>query len=221
MPRSGYHTLAAVHHVAKADAYAQAGLGEKARCNRGRAAWHASFGAGYVEDDVVGGFPMRVHRDRPSAVHDPVRSPLEYDGHLREDEEQWNPDTADPRSEAYDPRSEYSRMLAEVRASGAFAPSGAAGGRDSPIEDGQRRGYAARAERAQDAFAARNELTELTHDIYAKRVRGDDAKKEYRRLTNSDRGHVIGDDTGERYDAVELARAIEREAARNRRFPRG
>ena len=40
-----YHRLAAVHHRAKADVYADAGLDRKARGHRARAAWHASFGA--------------------------------------------------------------------------------------------------------------------------------------------------------------------------------
>ncbi len=51
MPRSSYHALAAVHHHAKAGVYARAGLLEKARSHRSRAAWHLSFGAVGTDDD--------------------------------------------------------------------------------------------------------------------------------------------------------------------------
>ena len=185
MSRSGYHALAAVHHEAKAEVYARAGLDAKARGHRSRAAWHASFGAGYDDTDVVGGYTMYKHRHRPYDVHDPVESPLEYSGNLQEEEKEWDPDTADPQSDKYDPTSAYSQMLAEVRASRAFAPSGNPGSLDSPIdldpEDAfavrarQRSGYAKRAERAQAGHAARKELTELTRDMYARRMRGEDA----------------------------------------------
>jgi hypothetical protein len=232
MPRANYHALAAVHHEAKAKVYARAGLREKARSHRSRAAWHASFGAGYEDDDVVEGFPMWVHRHQPFNVHDAVKSPLEYEGRLYRDELEWDPDTADPTSDKYNPHSEYSRMLAEVRASGAFAPSGQVGSSGNPIdldpEDAsvvqaeQRRRYAARAQRAQEGYTARKELKAQVRDMYDRRMRGENA--DYARLypPNGYRpnpnflGYTIADDVREAY-TIHLARGIERKANRDRR----
>jgi hypothetical protein len=232
MARANYHALAAVHHEAKANVYARAGLREKARSHKSRAAWHASFGAGYDDADVVEGFPMWKHRHQPFDVHDAVDSPLEYEGDLDRDELEWDPDTADPTSEKYDPHSEYSRMLAEVRVSGAFAPSGQVGSRGNPIdlepEDAtvvqaeQRRGYAARAQRAQVGYAARNELKAQVRDMYERRMRGENAN--YARLHPPNAyqpnpnylGYIIGNDVREGYTAG-LVRGIERKVHRDRR----
>jgi hypothetical protein len=153
-------------------------------------------------------------------------------GDLPGDELGWDPDTADPTSYKYDPHSKYSRMLAEVRASGAFAPSGPVGSHGNPIdlepEDvsvvqaEQRRRYAARAQRAQDAYAARKELKAQTQDMYNRRMRGEPA--EYARLNPPNRyqpnpnylGYIIANDDGEGYTA-DLARGIESMATRDRR----
>jgi hypothetical protein len=234
MPRAGYHALAAVHHEAKAGVYARAGFGAKADGHRRRAAWHASFGDGYADDDIVGGFAMRTHRLYPNQVHDPVESPLEYGGHLSGEERDWDPHTADPNSDKYDPDSAYSRMLEEVRASGAFAPSGRAGSRAHPsdldpedpedasaVQARQRAGYAARTERAQDGYAARAKLKELTRDMYDRRMRGEDA--DYSRLYRGSKNpgsirHAIMDDAGDYWiDTENLAHVIEIKAKRDER----
>jgi hypothetical protein len=232
MPSTNYHALAAVHHEAKANVYARAGLREKAHRHKSRAAWHASFGAGYEDDDVVEGFPMRMHRHRPFDVHDAVDSPLEYEGRLDRDELEWDPDTAEPTSEKYDPHSEYSRLLAEVRVSGAFAPSGQVGSSGNPIdldpEDAsvvqaeQRRRYAARAQRAQEGYAARKELKAQVRDMCDRRMRGENAN--YARLYPPNGyqpnpnylGYIIGNDVREGYTAG-LVRGIERKVYHDRR----
>ncbi len=175
---------------------------------------------------------MRMHRHEPFDVHDAVKSPLEYEGHLYRDELEWDPDTADPTSDKYNPHSEYSRMLAEVRASGAFAPSGQVGSRGNPIdldeEDAsvvqaeQRRRYAARAQRAHEGYAARKELQAQVRDMYDRRMRGENA--DYARLypPNGYRpnpnflGYTIANDVREGYTAG-LVRGIERKVSRDRR----
>jgi hypothetical protein len=122
-------------------------------------------------------------------------------------------------------------MLEEVRASGAFAPSGPVGSSGNPIEldpedesavhARHRRGLAARAERAHAGYVARGKLQELTRDMYDRRMRGERA--DYARLAPPHRdrpdpsflGYAIADDTDERYDHSELARGIERKAQRD------
>ena len=183
-------------------------------------AWHASFG-GYDDDEIVGGFSMQLHRLKPNVVHDPVKSPIEYTGALDSDAREWDPATADPTSHKYDPSSRYSGMLEEVRASGAFSerPVGSSSGEPDP-EDASAV-YAARAERAHAGYLARGKLKELTRDMYDRRMRGERA--DYARLQPPPRdradpnfvGYVIGGDTGERYDYVDLVRGIERKAERD------
>ena len=183
-------------------------------------AWHASFG-GYDDDEIVGGFSMQLHRLKPNVVHDPVNSPIEYTGALDSDAREWDPATADATSHKYDPRSRYSRMLEEVRASGAFSerPVGSSSGEPDP-EDASAV-YAARAERAHAGYLARGKLKELTRDMYDRRMRGERA--DYARLQPPTRdrpdpnfvGYAIGGDTGERYDYADLVRGIERKAERD------
>jgi hypothetical protein len=219
MTRAGYHALAAVHHQAKAEVYARAGFGEKAGRHRSRAAWHASFGEGYDDEDVVGGFPMRMHRHQPSEVYDAVEDPFSYLGApaLDYEEQTWDPDTADPNSEKYNPRSKYSRMLGEVRSIGAFAPSGPVGSSKNQIdldpEDAsavqarQRRAYLARAEIEQRGINRTEELKGLTRDMYTKLMRGEKA-----RLIPAGRPEpeYIG-----LVDPEQLERGIERKAQRD------
>ena len=160
MRTASYHALAEVHHEAKASVYEGAGLYEKARKHWRRAARHA-FGAGDEEY-------------KPWREHDPVDSPLEYDAYLLGAQREWDPDTADPESDKYDPHSQYVQMLDEVRKSGSFAPSGDVGSRGNPIEldaeeydaEKRREGYRSRARRAEEGMRARRELKEIARDTY-------------------------------------------------------
>ena len=155
MRGASYHELAEVHHDAKASVYEGAGLYEKARKHRRRAERHA-FGA---REEVA------------KLWYDPVDSPVEYDADVERAKRQWDPDTADPESDKYDPHSQYVQMLEEVRKSGSYAPRGT---RSSPIEldpqeadlENRREVYRSRARRAEEGLRARREVKELARDSY-------------------------------------------------------
>ena len=224
MPRVGYHALAAVHHEAKAEVYARADFGAKANGHRRRAAWHASFGA-YDDDENELWDDDGRYRNRPSVLE----NPLAHIGDPDREERGWDPDTADPTSDKYNPYSMYSRMLAEVRASGAFAPSGRGIPNPNPnpnpigpeIQDLERGAYGARARRAHAGYVAREELQNLTREMYDRSMLGDHAGSHRLFAGRAGRiGNPIVRDTEDRLHPGELERRIGRQAHLDRRRTR-
>ena len=202
MKNGTYHALAAVHHNAKAGVYKSAGLHEKAQRHRIRAEWHSSFGAD--EDDA-----------------------LDYGWDVERAKAEWDPSTADTESSNYNVNSAYSRMLYNIRTSGAFR-SGEPGSRNNPIElepeepsvvqERQRAGYVDRARRAHEGYLARQQLAEILRDEYDRGMRGEHSN--YRRLYNPelrDRLRMDTDGFYGRYEPGLVIQAIQEKVARDRR----
>jgi hypothetical protein len=73
------HRLAAVHHAAKADVYARAGLKDKARGHRARAEWHAGFGRRQRFGSAPRGTELYNAEQLAMGLSDPTSSELFVD----------------------------------------------------------------------------------------------------------------------------------------------